>query len=417
MSFEGTIRELGLHEVGQLLSLSRKTGTLTAWSLLRGVRGWIRFADGAMVDAGTGEPLPAGTATPAAIAGARSELEEVILDVLAWREGRFAFTADGAGQAWPGRVRIPTDLMLVESARRDDAWSRLRDRVSSAEVVPSFVDVEPKALPLLRLVPQEWEVLTRVDGQRTLRTLAQLLQRDLLEVAEVVHGLIGTGLLVVRDAGAMRRATSPTSHEAIFASTGALATDQPPAAAPAAQSPSNPAGPDSAEPDPDELWIPATAEMAIFTMDQDADDTVFDPLRAGLLTPHGSARAVPVAPSAPPVSPLAEPATEPATESVAKPVATVTTPAHGGVASEGAEPSSKESPIGTAASTPSPSARAAVILRDEADAAARRGDFETALTCWSRYLRSAEQVEDADRVREAIGLAARLQSLLYPEGG
>jgi hypothetical protein len=390
MSLEGTIRDLGLQEVGQLLSLSRKSGTLLVSSLLRGTGAWIRFVDGAMVDAADGQPLPPGEATAAAVAGTRAEVEEAVLDVLAWRDGRFKFQPEPAGAGSASSVRIPTDAMLVESVRREDAWSALRDRVPSADVVPSFVDVEPKALPLLRLVPQEWEVLTRVDGQRNLRTLAQLLERDLLEVAAIVHRLVGTGLLTVREVGGVRRSATTGSLEIVSA-----AAELPPPRVDGRE-------PDVAprEQDEEEVWIPAMAEMAVFEEESDPEDLVFDPQRAGLLTPHGT-------PSID--SRHAMPA-----RSVSHPTAasgrTVTRPAPRHVASSRPEPSSVGSVIGDATTGQA----AAGTDRDLGDAAARRGDFETALMHWSRYLRSPQPVAQADRVREAIGLAARLQALLYP---
>jgi len=386
MSLEGTIRDLGLHEVGQLLSLSRKSGTLAVSSLLRGCSAWIRFADGAMVDAGVDTPLSPGEATAAATAGTRAAIEAVVLDVLAWREGRFVFRPEANGAASASRVRIPTDAMLVESARRDDAWQQIADRVTHADVVPSFVDVEPKALPLLRLVPQEWEVLTRVDGQRSLRTLAQLLRRDVLEVAGIVHGLIGTGLLTVPDGSVLRRVTTPENS-----GLPTLADIELPAPRVAGRVPEGRA-------EAEELWVPATAEMAVFDSDHDdSDDVVFDPLRAGLLTPHGSPR-------------VALTGFPPTSSSFINSASTVTPPASWHVASGPMEPSSPESRIHNETLRPI----YPLPLLAQGDEAARRGDFESALTCWSQFLRQPGSNGDADRVREAIGLTARLQALLYP---
>jgi len=386
MSLEGTIRDLGLHEVGQLLSLSRKSGTLAVSSLLRGRSAWIRFADGAMVDAGVDTPESPGHATAAAAAGERAAIEEVVLDVLAWREGRFVFRPEAGGAASASHVRIPTDAMLVESARRDDAWQQIADRVPHADVVPSFVDVEPKALPLLRLVPQEWEVLTRVDGQRSLRTLALLLRRDVLEVAGIVHGLIGTGLLTVRDGSVLRRASAPGSSDAAPLEDIELPAPRVAGRTPAPRDEGN------------ELWVPASAEMAVFDADvDDVDDVVFDPLRAGLLTPHGSPC-------------VAMPGFAQTTNLFPNPASTVTPPASLHVASGPLEPSSPESRIHSDTShSLVPSA-----LLTQGDEAARRGDFESALTWWSQFLRHPDANGDADRVREAIGLTARLQALLYP---
>ena len=321
MSLEGTIRDLGLQEVGQLLSLSRKHGTLRVTSVLRGTAAWIRFSDGAIVDAGSDEPTPLGTATAAAAAGNRSDVVDAVLDVLSWREGHFEFDVHAPITAHSSQVRISTDAMLVESAQRDDAWRALHDRITSAEAVPAFVDVEPKSLPLLRLQPQEWEVLTRVDGERSVRTLARLMQRDVLDVAAIVHGLIGNRLLVISGLGTRRAAAStPVEASLGFASTTST----------------------------------ASAASA------------------------GSA---------------------------------VTLPASTHVALEGDQPSLN----GEGEFADNALATSRVDWRADGDAAARRGDFQRAMLCWSAYLRTPHAPAASDQVREAISLAARLQSLLYPK--
>ena len=43
MAIEGPLRELGIHDVFQLLDLSRKTGTLTVVSQLRDNEGVVLF--------------------------------------------------------------------------------------------------------------------------------------------------------------------------------------------------------------------------------------------------------------------------------------------------------------------------------------------------------------------------------------
>jgi hypothetical protein len=48
------------------------------------------------------------------------------------------------------------------------------------------------------------------------------------------------------------------------------------------------------------------------------------------------------------------------------------------------------------------------------DEAARRGDFANAMTHWDAALRLPEPFVDAERVREAMALTARLHALLHP---
>ncbi|MEQ1693583.1 MAG: DUF4388 domain-containing protein, partial [Gemmatimonas sp.] len=201
MSLEGRLRELGLPEVLQLLALSRKTGTVHLRAQLQGRAAFVRLTQGAIVDAATwrlgdadGAVDPPGLATsPAAVRA----VEACVLDLLSWRDGDFRFTPLESSP--PGSpVRLTVEVLLVDAAQRAEGWARIADRIAHAHVVPAFVDVEPQQLPLLRLVPQEWEILTRVDGNRDLAELASVLGRELLDVGEIVHGLIGAGLLTLR---------------------------------------------------------------------------------------------------------------------------------------------------------------------------------------------------------------------------
>ncbi len=49
MAIEGPLKELGIHDVFQLLDLSRKTGVLTVTSTLRHNKGTVYFDNGAVV--------------------------------------------------------------------------------------------------------------------------------------------------------------------------------------------------------------------------------------------------------------------------------------------------------------------------------------------------------------------------------
>jgi hypothetical protein len=227
MSLEGPLRELGLQEVCQLLALSRKSGVL---HVRHGRRPWVGriaveqglvvFADVPGLVPGWEErqaarPDAAGRdAAPveSAVAATRAAVEELCT----WRDGDFRFAPQEGPPAQAPRVRLATDALLMDASGRADHWAALSDRIPHAGMIPAFVEVEPVQLPLLHLVPEEWEVLTQVDGLRDLRRLALALGRDDLAVARVVHGLLAAGMLTLRDLPASERAApTPPSNVAI----------------------------------------------------------------------------------------------------------------------------------------------------------------------------------------------------------
>lgn len=378
MSLEGRIRDLAVPEVCQLLGSSRKSGVLRLHAPLYARAAQIEFSHGVVTNAsqwpiGTDGLRDSATSLELPDIGC---VEAIVLELLTWQEGAFHFIADNAPRQPTGAVRLGVESLLVEAAHRASVWDGVRDRVANARVVPSFVDIEPQQLPLLRLVPQEWEVLTRVDGRRDLSELATVLDRTVLDVAQIVHALIGAGLLTVTDqSSAPRRRPTPPVQTAIT---------------------------DTTEHTIDasaDVWIPTIEETSGETPLSPDEDILFDPVAVGVIGRDG----LPTHASLPltrrddvPAVHVAGHANDAKSTQVA-------------VASAPAEPSFPRYDAGW----PAFDADSATLCSN-GDSAARQGDLAAALTYWSMALRRDESLADADRIREAIALAARLHALLHP---
>ena len=248
MAIEGPLRELGIHDVFQLLDLSRKTGALRVTSGLRDNEGTVYFDAGQVVYASVrSNPHPlgamlvrSGRITEAELARVRArqadtgerrrlgqllvdegylsareldrqlrlQVEAVVFELLSWREGFFSFIEqDVAEVPAEATVRISSESLLMEAARRIDEWSTIADRVPSLDVVPALAggdgedggtDDDPfgSAGPLeLRL--DQWELLAVVDGARDVRAIASVLGRSELDVAKAAAQLVRARVLEV----------------------------------------------------------------------------------------------------------------------------------------------------------------------------------------------------------------------------
>jgi hypothetical protein len=240
MAIEGPLKELNIHDVFQLLDLARKTGALCVTSELRQNAGMVFFERGAVVAAEiTSNPHPlgqlllrAGKLSEGDLARARSlqaagdprrlgdilvesgavsrrelerhvraQVEEVIFELMSWSEGYFSFEETPAPRSQAeATVRIPTEALLMEAARRIDEWSRIETRVPHLGVVPRLADAQQQH-GMLDLAPLEWEVLAAADGQRDVRAIAELLGRSEFDVARTIYGLTATGVLQLDDPG------------------------------------------------------------------------------------------------------------------------------------------------------------------------------------------------------------------------
>ena len=238
MAIEGPLRELGIHDVFQLLDLSRKTGTLSVTSELRDNSGRVLFRAGRIVGANIksnphriGDLLVRkGRATDADISRAlaaqrelagqkrlgdflvdfgiisakelerevRSQVETVVFELLSWSEGFFRFDDGGTPEHEGSIVSISTESLLMEGARRIDEWSRIADRVPSLACVPVLAPVSENGSPRMDLLPREWEVLAMIDGAQDLRQISEALVRSDFDVARIVYGLVSTGVVELK---------------------------------------------------------------------------------------------------------------------------------------------------------------------------------------------------------------------------
>ncbi len=219
MAIEGPLRELGIHDVFQLLDLSRKTGTLSVTSELRDNEGTVWFDGGKVIYATIkSNPHPlglmlvkSGKVTEADLDRAllmqktrndgrrfgeilvemgvispkelerqvKLQVEEVVFELMSWREGFFSFTERDVTEIPAGAtVRVGTESLLMEGARRIDEWSRIADKVPHLAVIPELADVGESHAGLLDLLPTEWEMLTMIDGTADLKAIATSLGRS-----------------------------------------------------------------------------------------------------------------------------------------------------------------------------------------------------------------------------------------------
>lgn len=239
MAIQGPLRELGIHDVFQLLDLSRKTGTLTVVSELRDNQGVVYFDSGRVIHA-TIQSNPhqlgamlvrAGKMAEADLERARStqkrqkepkrlgeilveigaitpkelerqvryQVEAVVFELMGWREGFFTFEERSVDDVpAEATIRISTESLLMEAARRIDEWSRIADKVPHLGAVPVLAPLNEEHASQLDLLPNEWEVLTIIDGVHDLRGIAAALARSEFDIAKIAYGLVSTGVIELR---------------------------------------------------------------------------------------------------------------------------------------------------------------------------------------------------------------------------
>jgi len=179
MALQGSLSELSLPDVIQLVTVSGKTG---AFHLKRGTEeGRIYLRDGQITDALIGN-----------LRG-----EHAVYEMAIWSEGEFIFTPGEISDEVS--VRRSNANLMMEAARRLDEWRVLSRRIPSLDLIPFFQPREGR--DQVTLSPQEWILVTNIDGERSIEEIAVLLRWAAFDVSKLLFGMITSGLVALREPG------------------------------------------------------------------------------------------------------------------------------------------------------------------------------------------------------------------------
>lgn len=179
MTFQGSLQELHLPDVIQLVSVSGKSGVFVLNR--RGEEGVIYLENGHIVHAVLGRLLG----------------EEAVYTLATWNEGSFHFQP---GEEAPTRTITKNNTnLLMEAARRLDEWRVLSKRIPSLDRIPRFKVPEGKQ-GQINLNTQEWLILSKIDGGRSIEQIAETVSLSTFDVAKLLYGLVTMGLIVLEEA-------------------------------------------------------------------------------------------------------------------------------------------------------------------------------------------------------------------------
>jgi len=259
MALKGNLRDFSTAQLLNLISLARKTGTLT----IEGSQvAHMSFREGKLIYASLGENgnnlayvlqnagilseeqghvintrakgtgdkqlghllIQAGYVTQSdIIQSVRKYILDVVYKMFTWAEGLFRFDANQIPP--PDRITVPIDLdsVIMEGSRRIKEWERLQEELPNLDVSLRFASRPNARLRNINLTVEEWRVVSFVSPQNTVRQIAAAVNLNEFQIRRIVYGLLQAGLveLVGPDRPEADLATTKTSGAA-DASTGDL---------------------------------------------------------------------------------------------------------------------------------------------------------------------------------------------------
>ncbi len=169
----GSLQDKNFPEAFQLAMAYGKSGSLV---LKDGEReGRVYLNDGNVVHATYGE----------------LEGEEAFFELSVWNEGQFSYVV---GEPLPtSTIKTSGTSLLMEATRRMDEWNLISSKIPNFDVVPHRVSTT--ASESIRLTKSDWKVLSRVDGKRSIRAVAEAIGLDHFDCGRTVFGLMTLGVL------------------------------------------------------------------------------------------------------------------------------------------------------------------------------------------------------------------------------
>ena len=232
MAIEGSLTDVGLADICQLLALGRKTGCLTVTD--RSNFGYVYFQKGRVIYASVlNRPdrlgdllLKNGVIQPEELQRAMEEqgrdpekrlgeilveqevlseedlqgwislqVKEAVYHLFSWDRGTFSFKADEMPEeSQVLLVSLSTDSLLLEGARRVDEWSLIEEEIHSLDLLFK-VTRDPLEQEGVELTGKQKKILPFLDGNRTVREVVEESGLVEFETGKAIYEMVKAGFV------------------------------------------------------------------------------------------------------------------------------------------------------------------------------------------------------------------------------
>lgn len=131
----------------------------------------------------------------------REQIQDAVFELMRLDNGTFTFDVRGEDEAEtdPVRFTVPTDKVVGEGTRRLHEWPKIQEHVVSPGAIVTLAPQMPSDTGTISMDADQWQLLTLVDGRRTVRDLVDLTGLGEYATCLGIAGLVASGLIEVED--------------------------------------------------------------------------------------------------------------------------------------------------------------------------------------------------------------------------
>lgn len=231
MGFQGNLDSVSFADILQLLAMGKKTGTLHLEN--NEIRKEVSFKSGSVIWASSNEEndllenqlLKQGRITKEDLTKAKeimrltgrdfpstlvflgifnkddvsdivlNHVESIIFSIFAWDTGRFVFKDNELADSLHIINALNTMNILMEGTRRIDEWSKIRGALPTDNTVLQIVPSAIKEKEEIRLTPLEVQILSLVDGERSIEEIMEKSPHGELDTSRGLYSLKMAGII------------------------------------------------------------------------------------------------------------------------------------------------------------------------------------------------------------------------------
>jgi len=124
----------------------------------------------------------------------RKQVEEILCDLFLWEKGDFEYRDNIFNLEGEIVTQLNTMELILEASRRVDETSVLRKQITSDKLIFSISN-KVQAKKEITLKPNEWRIISLIDGKRTVRRVISESGYEEFAVYKILYSLVSSGLI------------------------------------------------------------------------------------------------------------------------------------------------------------------------------------------------------------------------------
>ncbi len=129
----------------------------------------------------------------------RKQVEELLYSLLSWSTGSFKFYEDQFPTEEEITVRISVENVILEGLRRVDERQLVENTITNTAIVFALAPSQEHRIRQITLHSQEWNILTLVDGHRTVDDICRISPIERQDTLTKLAQLKLAGIITISD--------------------------------------------------------------------------------------------------------------------------------------------------------------------------------------------------------------------------